>query len=167
MRSFRNGGDLEEEACVEPEAQTIHGGEGGVRVEGGGRLQASLDRLHTEDGREPVGGVCTQECACGPGTLADVRREEAEATGAEAHGRGGQAIDVLPVQDRALQLLCGEAVGGGVGALRQQADCSDRGCVRPCALAAEVERRDHGLTQGAHGVSPFGRRGVEVRRKTS
>jgi hypothetical protein len=162
-----HGGDLEEEAFVEPEAQAINGGEGGVMVEGGGRLQESLALLHPEDGREPVGGVCTQECERGPVTLEDVLREEAEATGAEAHGRGGQAIDVFPVQDRALQLLCGEAVGGCVGALSQQADFADRGCWRPCACAAEVERRDHLWTQGAHGVSPFVRRGVDGRRKTS
>ena len=47
-----NGRDLEEEGCMEPESQAINGGEGGLMVEGGGRLQESLDLLHTENGGE-------------------------------------------------------------------------------------------------------------------
>src|SRR5262249_45556089 len=144
---------LEEEGFREPEAQAINGGEVGLMVEGGGRLQESLHLLHTADGREPVGGWCTQERERGPIALEDMLREEADATRAEAHGRGGQAIDVFAVQAIALQCLCGEAVGGCAVELGQQADFSDRGCLRPCALAAEVESRDHVLTQWAHKLS--------------
>jgi len=36
-----------------------------------------------------------------------VLREEADATVAEAHGRGGEAIDVFAVQEIALELLFG------------------------------------------------------------
>ena len=83
-------------------------------VEGGGRLQESLALLHTEDGGEPVGGLCAQERERRPTRCEDMRREEAEAAVADAQGRGGQAVDVFPVQAIALQLLCGAAVGGCV-----------------------------------------------------
>ena len=147
--------DLEEEGFMEPEAQAINGGEGGLIVEGGSGRQEALDLLHTEDGRESVGGLCTQERERGPIALEDMLREEADATGADAHGRWGQAIDVFPVQERALQLLCGAAVGGCVVELGQQADFSDLGFLRPFAFAAEVESRDHLLTQWGHEMSPF------------
>ena len=114
-----------------------------------------------------MGGVRTQERQRGPGTLQDVLRAEAEATVADAPGRRGQVIDVLAVQEGTLQRLCGAAVGGLVVALGQQADCSDRGCLRPFACAAEVESRAHLLTPWAPVVSPFVRRVVDVRRKTS
>src|SRR5712691_8043329 len=51
--------DLEGEGFMEPEAQAIDGGEIRLVVEGGGRREESLDLLHTEDGREPVGGLRT------------------------------------------------------------------------------------------------------------
>ena len=114
-----------------------------------------------------VGGVRAQERQRGPVALEDVRREEAHTAGAEAHGGWGEAVDVFAVQEGALQRLCRDAVGGFVVELRQEADFPDRGCLRPCALAAEVESRDHLSTQGAHGISPFVRRVVGVRRKTS
>jgi hypothetical protein len=158
---------LEEEGVMEPEAQARNGGAVGLIVEGGGRLPESLALLHIEDGREPAGGVCTQERERGPSALEDMLIEEADATIAEAQGRGGQAVDVVAVQEIALQLLFGDAVGGCVGELGQQADCSDIGCLRPFAFAAEVERRDHVLTQWAHKISPLVRRVVDWRRKTS
>ena len=46
-----------------------------------------------------------------------------------------------------LQLLCGEAVGGCVGELGQQADFSTRGCLSPFALATALKSRKHLLTQ--------------------
>jgi hypothetical protein len=155
-------GALEEEGCMEPEAHARDRGAGDpVMPRGGGREEAR-DLLHAEDGGESGGGVRTQERQRGPVTLEDVRREEAEAAVAEAHGRGGQAVDVFAVQAIALQLLCGEAVRGCVGARGQQADVSDRGCLRPCACAAEVERRAHVLPQEAHEISPFVRRVGDV-----
>ena len=114
-----------------------------------------------------MSGLRTQERQRGPVTLQDVLREEAEATVAEAHGRRGQASDGFAVEEVTLQLLCGDAVGGCVGELGQQADFSDIGCWRPFAFAAEVESRDHLLTQWAHVVSPCVRRVVDWRRKTS
>ena len=46
-----------------------------------------------------------------PSALEDVRGEDAETTVADAQGRGGKAVNVFAVQDRALQLLCSHAVG--------------------------------------------------------
>jgi hypothetical protein len=54
-----------------------------------------------------------------------------------------------------------------VGALSAQAYCPDRGFLCPFALAAAVEGRKHLLTQWAHEISPFVRRVVRLRRKTS
>jgi len=160
-------GDLQEEGFRESESQAIDGGEGDLVVQGGSGRQEALDLLHTEHGGETVRDLRANERQGVPIALEDVLREEAEAAIAETHGRGGEAVDGFPVQEIALQLWFGDAVGGCVGALGQQADCSDRGCWRPFAFAAAVERRDPLLTQGAHGVSPFVRRVVDVRRKTS
>ena len=74
---------------------------------------------------------------------------------ADAHGRWGEAGDVFAVQDGALQLLCRNVVGGFVVALREQADCTDRGLLGPLALAAELKRSNHSLTQWGHERSPF------------
>ena len=142
-------GTLQEEGCMEPEAPARDRGEGDVVVARGGGRQASPHFLPTEDGGEPVCRLRAQERPRVPSACADVLREEADAAGAHAHGRWG------------------EAVGGWVGALGQQADFSDRGCLRPFACAAEVESRNHVLTQGAHEISPFVRRVVGLRRKTS
>jgi hypothetical protein len=147
--------DLQGEGFMEPEAQARDGGEVRLVVEGGGRREEARDLLHTEDGGEPVGGVHAKEREGVPGTLEDVLVEEADAAGADAHGRWGEAIDVFPVQERALKLLCGDAVGGCVVALGQQADVPDRGCLRPFALATELESRKHWLTQGGHTMSFF------------
>jgi hypothetical protein len=152
---------------MEPEAQARDRGEGDLVVERGGGRQASPNFLHPEDGGETVCRLRAQERQRVPIACEDVLREEADAAVTNAHGRWGEAVDVFPVQDIALQLLCGEAVGGCVGELGQQADFSDRGCWRPFAFAAEVESRNHLLTQGAHEISPFVRRVVGLRRKTS
>jgi hypothetical protein len=102
-----------------------------------------------------VSGVRTQECEGVPVTLEDVLREEANATVAEAHGRWGEAVDVFAVQEVALQLLFRNAVGGCVGELREQADFPDIGLWGTLALAAEVQRSNHVLTQWGHERSPF------------
>jgi hypothetical protein len=87
--------------------------------------------------------------------LEDMLIEEAHATVADAHGRWGEAVDVFAVQAGALQLLCREAVGGCVIELREQADFPDIGLLGPRALAAELQRRNHGLTSWGHDMSPF------------
>jgi hypothetical protein len=160
-------GDLQEEGCVESESQAIDGGDVDVVGQGGSGRQEALDRLHTEHGGETARDLRAHEREGVPIAFEDVLIEEAEAAIADTHGRGGEAVDVFAVQEVVLQLLCGDAVGGCVVELGQQADFSDIGCLRPFAFAAEVESRDHLLTQRAHVVSPFVRRVVDVRRKTS
>jgi hypothetical protein len=160
-------GDLQEEGFVESESQAIDGGEVDLVVQGGSGRQEALDLLHTEHGGETVRDLRAHECEGVPIAFEDVLIEEANTTVADTHGGWGEAVDVFPVQDIALQLLFGDAVGGFVVELGQQADFSDIGCLRPFAFAAEVESRDHLLTQWAHVVSPFVRRVVDVRRKTS
>ena len=85
----------------------------------------------------------------------DVLIEEADATGADAHGRGGEAVDVFPVQEVVLQLLFGEQVGRFALELSQQAYCTDRGLLGTLTLATELKRSDHVLTQWGHAISPF------------
>jgi hypothetical protein len=146
--------DLQGESLMEPEAQARDGGKGDLVVPGGGRLPEPLDLLHPEDGGETVGGWRTPECQEVPGALEDVRRAKADATGAETHGRGGEAVDLFPVQEVVLECLCREAVGGCVGELSPQTDCPDRGGRSPFALATELESRDHVLTQWGQERSP-------------
>ena len=160
-------GALAAAGVLEPEAQAIDGGAVDVGVARGGGRQESPPCLHPADSGEVGGGVRAQERQRGPVAFAAVRSEEAQTTGAETPGGGGEAVDGCARPAVALQLLCREAVGGGVGARREEADGSDRGCWCPCACATEVERREHVLTQGAHRISPFLRRVVDWRRKTS
>jgi hypothetical protein len=146
--------DLQGESLMEPEAQAIDGGKVDLVVQGGGRLKEPLDLLHTEDGGEPVGGWRTQECKGVPVALEDVLIEKADATVADTHGRGGEAVDIFPVQEVTLEFLFRDAVGGFVGELSQQADFPDIGGLSPFALATELESRNHLLTQWGHEMSP-------------
>jgi hypothetical protein len=124
-------------------------------VEGSSGRQETLDLLHTEHGGETVRDLGAYEREGIPITFEDMVIEEADATGAEAHGRGRQAIDVFAVQEVPLQLLFRDAVRGFVVELGQQADFPDRGFLRPFALATEVEGRKHVLPQWGHEISPF------------
>ena len=90
-----------------------------------------------------------------PVAFQDLLREEANTTVAEAQGRGGEVVDVLAVQEVPLQRRCSDAVGGLVGARRQEASFSDRRFLRPFAFATKVEGRHQALTQWAHAISPF------------
>ena len=146
--------DLEAEGFLEPEAQARDGGEVRWVVEGGGGREESLALLHTEDGGETAGGVRTQEREGVPVALEDVLVEEADATVADTHGRWGEAGDIFSVQEGVLEFLCRDAVGGCVGELSSQTDFPDRGCLRPCALATELESRKHLWTQWGHEMSP-------------
>lgn len=139
-------GDLKVQGFMESEAQAIDGGQVDLVVERGGGREEPLDFLHTEHGGEPMRDLRAYEREGSPIALADVLVEEADTTVAEAHGGGGEAIDVFAVEEGVLQLLCRDTVGGFVGELGQQADFPDVGFLRPCALATEVEGRDHVLT---------------------
>jgi hypothetical protein len=146
---------LEGEGFMEPEAQARDRGAGDLVVERGGGGQEPPDFFSTEHSRERVGGWRTQACEGVPVTWEDVRRAEAATARAEAHGRWGEAVDVCAVQEGALQLLFRDAVGGRVVELREQADFPDRGLLGTLALAAELQRSKHVLTQWGHERSPF------------
>jgi hypothetical protein len=160
-------GDLEEEGFVEPESQAIDRGEGDLVMHGGGGHEEPLDLFHTEDRWKPVCGLRANEGEGVPVTLEDVLVEKANAAVADAHGRGGQVVDIFAVQEVALQLLFREEGRRFAIELSQQADCTDIGCLRPFALATELESRNHLLTQWGHEMSPFVRRVVCVRREPS
>ena len=104
-------GDLQEEGFMEPESQAIDGGEVDLVVEGCGRLEEPPDLLDTEHGGETVCGLSAHERQGVPVALEDVLIEEADATVADAHRSGSEAIDVFAVQEVVLQLLFREAVG--------------------------------------------------------
>ena len=136
-------------------------------MQGGSGRKEPPDLLYTEDGGETVGRLRAQERQRVPVALEDVLREEANTTVADTQGRWGEAVDIFAVQERSLELLFRDAVGGFVVELSQQADFTDRGFLSPFAFATEVEGRKHVLTQWAHEISPFVRRVVCLRRKTS
>ena len=163
-----DGSALQGEGGMAPESPALDGGAGGVVVEGGGGREESPALLHTAHGGETVGGVGAQEREGVPVAREDVLREDAHATGAETQGRWGKAIDVCAVQEGVLQLLCSDAVGCCVGALRQETSCPDRGFLSPFARAPAGESRKHVLTPWGHELSPFVRsRVVRVTRQTS
>ena len=80
-------------------------------MEGSGGREEAPDFLHTQPSRELVGGLRAQERERVPVALEDVLGEEADATGAEAHGGWGEAVDVFAVQEGVLEFLFGEQVG--------------------------------------------------------
>ena len=100
--------DLEGEGCMEPESQAVDGGAGDLVVQRCRRFEETPDFFNTEDSREAGGGLSAKERESVPIALEDVLGEKSDATGAEAHGSGGEAIDVFAVQEVVLQLLCGE-----------------------------------------------------------
>jgi len=104
-------GALQGEGCREPEAHARDGGAGDLLVEGGSRRADPSDGFNTADSGETVCGVRAHEREGVPVARADVLREEAEATRAEAHGSWGEAIDVVPVQEGVLKFLFRDAVG--------------------------------------------------------
>ena len=109
-------------------------------------MEEPPDLLNTEDGWETVCGLSAHERQRVPGTLEDVLREEADAAVADAHGRGGEAIDVFAVQEVVLQLLFRDTIWGFVVELSQEADFTDIRCLRPFAFATKLESRNHVLT---------------------
>jgi hypothetical protein len=160
-------GDLQKEGFVKPESQAIERGEVDLVMQGGSRLEDTSDFFKTEDSGEVVRGLRAHERQRSPVAFEDVLIEEANPAVAATHGRGGEAINIVAVQEGVLQLLFGDTVGGFAVELSQQTDFTDIGCLSPFALAADVESRDHLLTQRGHEISPCVRRVVYLRRKTS
>jgi hypothetical protein len=148
-------GTLKGERCVEPESQPGNGREVNLVVQGCGGREEPSDLLDTEDGGEAVCGVGAHERQRIPVTLEDVLEEERDATGAEAHRRRGESVNVFPVQEVVLEFRFGEEVWGCAIALSQQADFPDRGVLGTLALATELQCGHHVLTQWGHGISPF------------
>ena len=112
-----NVGDLAGEGCMEPQSHAIDSGKVDLVVEGGGGREEPSDFLNAEHSGETVGGGRAHEREGVPVAREDVLGEAAEATIAEAHGRGGKAIDGFSVQEIVLEFLFRDAVGGFVGAL--------------------------------------------------
>jgi len=159
---------LQGEGCLEPESQAIDGSEVALVVQGCGGREESPDLFNTEHGGETVGRVRAHARAGVPVALEDVRREAADATGAQAQGRWGEAVNVFAVQAGGRELLFGEQVGRFALELSQQTDLTDVGFLSPCAFATELKRGNHVLTQWGHEISPFvSGRVVRLRRKTS
>jgi hypothetical protein len=150
-----NVSDLEEEGFMEPQTQAIDGGQVDLVVERGGGGEQPLDLLHTADGGQPVGDLRTNEREGVPITLENMLIEEAEAAVAEAHGRRGEAVDIFAVEEVRLEFLFRDAVGRFVRELGQEADFADISLLGPFALATEVERCNHLLTEWGHKTSPF------------
>ena len=123
--------------------------------QGGGGVEEPPALLHPEASWETMGSWSPQEREGVPVARENGRREEAEATGAEAPRSRGQAIDMCAGEAGTLPLRCRDAGGGCVRDLGQEADFPDLGCLRPFALAAEWESRQHVLTPWGHELAPF------------
>jgi hypothetical protein len=95
---------------VEPQSQAIDGGAGDLIVWGGG-LEETPNFCNTEDGGKAVCGWRSNQGQSVPITLEEVLVEEAEATGAEAHGSWGEAIGVFAVQEGGLEFRFGDHLG--------------------------------------------------------
>ena len=98
---------------MQPESQAIDGGEVSLIVQGGSRLEKTSDFFNTEDGGETVGGLSPNQRQRVPIALAYVLGEEADATGADAHGSWGKAIAVCAVQEGVLRSFA-ESTSGDV-----------------------------------------------------
>ena len=131
------------------------GGAGDAIVQGGGGMEETAHLFQAEESRESVCRLGSNEVEGLPVAPKDVVGEEAEATRADAHGRWGEAIDVFSVQAGGLEILFGDDVRRCARELSQQTDLTDRGCLSTFALATELKRGHHVLTQGGHELSPF------------
>jgi hypothetical protein len=81
-------GDLQGEGVVEPQSSARDRGEVDLIVEGGGRREETPDFCNTEDGGKAVCAVRTHERQGRPVAMENVLGEEADTTGADAHGAG-------------------------------------------------------------------------------
>jgi hypothetical protein len=162
-----NVGNLKVEGFMEPKSQAIDSGEVDLIVRGCGWSEEPPDLLKAEDGRKTVFGLGANEWQGVPVALEDVLGEEPNATVADAHGSGGEVVNVFTVQEVVLKLGFGDEVGGFAKELREQADLTDIGFLSTFALATELKRGNHLLTQWGHETSPFlSWQGVCLRRQT-
>ena len=115
-------------------------------VQGSGGMEETGHCFQAQESWEAVCRRGSHEVEGLPVALKDMVGEEAEAPGAEAHGRWGEASTVFSVQDVGRKLLCGDHVGRLAVELRQQAYLTDRGLLGTLPLATALKRSDHVLT---------------------
>ena len=96
---------------MQPESHARDGGEVHLIVQGRGDLEETPHFVNTEDGGEAVCGFSPKKRQGVPGALQNVLVEEPDTTGADAHGSGGEPIDICAVQEGVLKLGFGEQVG--------------------------------------------------------
>jgi hypothetical protein len=106
-----DGRDLKGEGLVEPQSQARDGGAGDLVVQRWGGLEETPHFCTTENSRETVCGLRAKKREGVPIAREDVLREAADTAGAEAHRRGGEALDVCAVQEGVLECWVGEQVG--------------------------------------------------------
>ena len=123
--------------------------------QGSGGREETAHCFQAEESWEAVCRLGSHEVECLPVAPKDMGGEKTDATGAHAHGRGGEAIAVVAVQAGGLECLCGDHVRRCARELGQQTDLTERGFLSPLARAAELKRGNHVLTQGGHEISPF------------
>ena len=150
-----NIGNLKVEGFVESETQAIDGGEVDLVVKGSGRFKELPDFLKAEDSGEAVFGLGADEREGMPVAFEDMLVEEFDTTVADAHGSGGEAVNVFAVQEVGLKLGFGDQIRGFAKELSEQSDLTDIGFLSTFALAAELESGDHLLTKWGHEISPF------------
>ena len=90
-----------------------------------------------------------------PVAMEDVLIEEADATVADAQGGRGETIDIFSMQEGGPKFFFGDAVWRFTIELSQQTYLTDRGLLGAFALATELQRGNHVLTQWGHEMSPF------------
>ena len=69
-------------------------------------VEEAVDRWAAEHGREAVCGLGSHALQGVPVASQDLLGEETESAGTEAHGAWREAIDVLSMQERVVQVLC-------------------------------------------------------------
>jgi hypothetical protein len=140
---------------LEAQPTAVDGGEGDAIGQGSGGMEETVHFFQAEESWEAVCRLGSHELEGLPVAPKDMVGEEADATGADAHGSWGEAIDVCAVQAGGLELLFRDHVRRFAIELGQQTDLTDRGFLSPLALATELKRGNHLLTQGGHEISPF------------
>ena len=146
---------LQGESFVAAQSTAVEGGEGGAMVQGRHGLEEALDLCAAENGREALCGLSSHDLQGFPVAVQDLLGEEPDSAITEAHGAWRETIAVFSMQQRVVQVLCCEEVGGFVVALSQQADLSDRGLLRTFALATALQSGDHVLAPWYHDRPPL------------
>jgi hypothetical protein len=150
-----DGTHLKGERCVEAQSTAGEGGAGGAMVQGRQGLEEAWARCAAENGREAWFGLSSHALQGFPGASQDLLVEETESALTDAHGAWRETIAVFSMPKRGWQVLGGDAVGGFVGELSQQADLAARGLLSTFALATELQSGAHVLAQWGHDRPPL------------